>query len=218
MAGLDSVKGPHWSQILALYGAKGSISEILKDRNQVQLKDKARNLKLFFLKSGIEVPYFLQSVTGELKTRAPTQAARREAEERARLANGEERARFNGIMTLAGGMQGHTSDMLEEEEESSSLNDEIELFDFEVQDIVGAHSNHSMTLAPTSDEDQNQNHIQSLDMDLNMDMIMSQNQQQQQQNEIQTHAQQISDEDRFTQQLMAATAAAQSVSGAMGNT
>lgn len=82
MAGLDSVKGPHWSQILALYGPKGSLSEILKDRNQVQLKDKARNLKLFFLKSNIEVPYYLQSVTGELKTRAPTQAARREAEER----------------------------------------------------------------------------------------------------------------------------------------
>lgn len=82
MAGLDSVKGPHWSQILALYGPKGSISEVLKDRNQVQLKDKARNLKLFFLKSSIEVPYYLQSVTGELKTRAPTQAARREAEER----------------------------------------------------------------------------------------------------------------------------------------
>lgn len=105
MAGLDQVKGPHWSQILALYGAKGQISEILKDRNQVQLKDKARNLKLFFLKSNIEVPYYLQCVTGELKTRAPSQAARKEAEERARLASDEEQARFNGIMTLAGGIQ-----------------------------------------------------------------------------------------------------------------
>lgn len=105
MAGLDQVKGPHWSQILALYGAKGQVSEILKDRNQVQLKDKARNLKLFFLKSNIEVPYYLQCVTGELKTRAPSQAARKEAEERARLAGDEEQARFNGIMTLANGMQ-----------------------------------------------------------------------------------------------------------------
>lgn len=105
MAGLDQVKGPHWSQILALYGAKGQVSEILKDRNQVQLKDKARNLKLFFLKSNIEVPYYLQCVTGELKTRAPSQAARKEAEERARLAGDEEQARFNGIMALANGMQ-----------------------------------------------------------------------------------------------------------------
>ncbi|KAL8991827.1 MAG: hypothetical protein Q9169_007617 [Polycauliona sp. 2 TL-2023] len=51
------------------------MNETLKDRNQVQLKDKARNLKLFFLKSGIEVPYYLQFVTGELKTRAPQVAA-----------------------------------------------------------------------------------------------------------------------------------------------
>ncbi|RDW72164.1 hypothetical protein BP5796_08198 [Coleophoma crateriformis] len=213
MAGLDSVKGPHWSQILALYGAKGSISEILKDRNQVQLKDKARNLKLFFLKSGIEVPYFLQSVTGELKTRAPTQAARREAEERARLANGEERARFNGIMTLAGGMQGHASEMLEEEEESSSLNDEIELFDFEVQDHVGGHPNQSMTLTPNLDENQNQNQNQNLNMDMSMGIDMSVSQDQEPaQTQTQLQSQQISDEDRFTQQLMAATAAAQSVS------
>ncbi|KAL8974196.1 MAG: hypothetical protein Q9197_001570 [Variospora fuerteventurae] len=80
MHGLDHVKGPHWSQILAMYGPGGTLNETLKDRNQVQLKDKARNLKLFFLKSGIEVPYYLQFVTGELKTRAP-QAAR-QAEQR----------------------------------------------------------------------------------------------------------------------------------------
>ncbi|KAK7720418.1 TTAGGG repeat binding factor [Botryosphaeria dothidea] len=79
MDGLDRVKGPHWSQILALYGPGGTISEILKDRNQVQLKDKARNLKLFFLKSGVEVPVYLQGVTGDLKTRAPAQAAKQEA-------------------------------------------------------------------------------------------------------------------------------------------
>jgi len=102
MAGLDQVQGPHWSQILALYGSKGSVSDILKDRNQVQLKDKARNLKLFFLKSGIEVPYYLQSVTGELKTRAPSQAARKEAEERERLMREENKAHFNATMVLGG--------------------------------------------------------------------------------------------------------------------
>ena len=72
MAGLDFVKGPHWSQILAMYGSGGSHGEALRDRTQVQLKDKARNLKLFFLKSGIEVPYHLGMVTGELKSRAPS--------------------------------------------------------------------------------------------------------------------------------------------------
>ncbi|KAJ9647953.1 TTAGGG repeat binding factor [Coniosporium tulheliwenetii] len=82
--GLERVGGPHWSQILGLYGAGGIISEVLKGRNQIQLKDKARNLKLFFLKSGSELPYYLQGVTGELRTRAPTQAARQEALARAR--------------------------------------------------------------------------------------------------------------------------------------
>ena len=105
MAGLDMVKGPHWSQILSLFGQHGTISDILKDRTQVQLKDKARNLKLFFLKTNSEMPYYLQSVTGELKTRAPSQAARKEAEEKARLNLEEEQARIQGIMTLAGGLQ-----------------------------------------------------------------------------------------------------------------
>lgn len=105
MAGLDMVKGPHWSQILTLFGQNGTISDILKDRTQVQLKDKARNLKLFFLKTNSEMPYYLKAVTGELKTRAPTQAARKEAEERARMNSEEEQARIQGIMTLAGGLQ-----------------------------------------------------------------------------------------------------------------
>jgi hypothetical protein len=102
MLGLDLVKGPHWSQILALYGPEGTVNHILKDRNQVQLKDKARNLKLFFLKSNTEVPHYLQAVTGELKTRAPSQAAKKEAEERARIASADEQMRVDGIMALSG--------------------------------------------------------------------------------------------------------------------
>lgn len=105
MAGLDRVKGPHWSQILAMFGPGGTINEALKDRNQVQLKDKARNLKLFFLKSGIEVPYYLKFVTGELKTRAPAQAAKNEAREREKKRGEEDKAHVEGIegmMALAG--------------------------------------------------------------------------------------------------------------------
>jgi protein TBF1 len=108
MTGLDQVKGPHWSQILAMYGPGGTINESLKDRNQVQLKDKARNLKLFFLKAGIEVPYYLKYVTGDLKTRAPGQAERQEARERERLQNEDQRAHFDGlqgIMALASATQ-----------------------------------------------------------------------------------------------------------------
>lgn len=108
MAGLDRVRGPHWSQILAMFGPGGTINESLKDRNQVQLKDKARNLKLFFLKSGIEVPYYLKYVTGDLKSRAPGQASKNEARERKRQQGEEDKAHFNGvqgIMALAGASQ-----------------------------------------------------------------------------------------------------------------
>ncbi|CAI4218140.1 unnamed protein product [Parascedosporium putredinis] len=98
MTGLDMVKGPHWSQILSLFGPNGTISDVLKDRTQVQLKDKARNLKLFFLKTQSEMPYYLSAVTGELKTRAPNQAARKEAEERARLSREEDQAKAQGLL------------------------------------------------------------------------------------------------------------------------
>ncbi|EME78428.1 uncharacterized protein MYCFIDRAFT_208965 [Pseudocercospora fijiensis CIRAD86] len=74
LAGLERVNGPHWSQILALYGRGGSVSEVLKDRNQVQLKDKARNLKLWYLKTGKEVPPSLRGVTGELRKRGGARA------------------------------------------------------------------------------------------------------------------------------------------------
>ena len=69
--GIDQVGGPHWSRILQLHGPGGSVGEALKNRTQVPLKDKARNIKLFILKAGTELPVHLQSVTGELNRRAP---------------------------------------------------------------------------------------------------------------------------------------------------
>jgi hypothetical protein len=69
MHGLEKVQGPHWSQILELHGAGGTISEVLKDRTQVQLKDKARNLKLFFIKGGHDIPPVLKYVTGDSRRR-----------------------------------------------------------------------------------------------------------------------------------------------------
>lgn len=111
MTGLDQVKGPHWSQILALYGVNGTINEVLKDRNQVQLKDKARNLKLFFLKSNIEVPHYLSQVTGELRTRAPSQAAKREMQNRQRiLEENQGSAQLDSIMALSNGLHDQDQD------------------------------------------------------------------------------------------------------------
>lgn len=60
------LKGPHWSTILELFGQGGLINESLKNRTQVQLKDKARNWKMFFLKSQLPVPDYLKRVTGNL--------------------------------------------------------------------------------------------------------------------------------------------------------
>lgn len=69
LRGLDKVQGPYWAQILELYGPGGSISEVLKDRTQVQLKDKARNLKMFFVRVGLPVPAVFEYVTGDYETR-----------------------------------------------------------------------------------------------------------------------------------------------------
>ncbi|EWC45701.1 hypothetical protein DRE_05262 [Drechslerella stenobrocha 248] len=112
MVGLDYVKGPHWSQILAMFGAGGTVSEALKDRNQVQLKDKARNLKLFFLKSGMEVPYYLQFVTGELKTRAPGQVAKNEKRKQQEEEANQNRATVDALNVLTAGTVGGESGQL----------------------------------------------------------------------------------------------------------
>ncbi|SCU89483.1 LAFA_0E18426g1_1 [Lachancea sp. 'fantastica'] len=66
---VDALKtnGPAWSKILELHGAGGSLSEALKRRTQVQLKDKARNWKMYFLKGGQPVPDYLMKVTGDLE-------------------------------------------------------------------------------------------------------------------------------------------------------
>ncbi|EDO17041.1 hypothetical protein Kpol_530p11 [Vanderwaltozyma polyspora DSM 70294] len=59
--------GPSWSKILNLYGAGGKYTEILKNRTQVQLKDKARNWKLQCLKNGTPLPSYLLRVTGSIE-------------------------------------------------------------------------------------------------------------------------------------------------------
>ncbi|KAL9607906.1 MAG: hypothetical protein Q9167_007227 [Letrouitia subvulpina] len=147
MAGLDRVKGPHWSQILAMFGPGGTVNETLKDRNQVQLKDKARNLKLFFLKSGIEVPYYLQFVTGELKTRAPG-ASKREA--KARAAKDEAEAEGDTSMAIDGGGQNDGQAAGGAEENDAAMEDgEGEIIDpVEYAAVHGAGSDHNSKIDP----------------------------------------------------------------------
>lgn len=58
------MKGTHWTAILELFGPGGSINEALKNRTSLQLKDKARNWKLYCLKNNIEVPDYLVKASG----------------------------------------------------------------------------------------------------------------------------------------------------------
>ncbi|PWA00692.1 hypothetical protein BB558_003251 [Smittium angustum] len=50
--------GPFWSKMLSYHGKNGTYSEILSERNQGQLKDKARNIVKVLNKNGVDLgPY-----------------------------------------------------------------------------------------------------------------------------------------------------------------
>lgn len=156
MAGLDRVKGPHWSQILAMFGPGGTVSEALKDRNQVQLKDKARNLKLFFLKSGIEVPYYLRFVTGELKTRAPGQAAKNAAKKQVEASQEEDAAHVAAVTALG---NAHRQGSMDQQHQQV------------VQQVVPQNFqaiNHQQPQAPMAMMQQGQQQDQGTSMDMDM--------------------------------------------------
>lgn len=158
MHGLDQVKGPHWSKILNLYGPNGSVNAVLKDRNQVQLKDKARNLKLFFLKGGIEVPHYLSQVTGELKTRAPSQAARLEMQERELLTENHGSADVDAIMALGQGRRGCDSGLGSLSDSptlsSASMGDEVQEESLEPVEPAEQQSYFQRTQSEQQREDQ----------------------------------------------------------------
>ncbi|CCH63046.1 hypothetical protein TBLA_0J00460 [Henningerozyma blattae CBS 6284] len=59
--------GTSWSKILDSYGPHGKINQVLKNRTQIQLKDKARNWKISLLKHQEPLPFYLEKVTGNLE-------------------------------------------------------------------------------------------------------------------------------------------------------
>ena len=65
--GLIYFKEARWADILKRFGEGGCVSEALKNRSQTQLKDKARNIKLSYQKQNIQVPDYLEHVTGKLR-------------------------------------------------------------------------------------------------------------------------------------------------------
>ena len=70
--GMRRVSGPYWSDILALFGPKGSVNDVLKNRDEAQLEDKACTDKISCLKSGVKCPFYLRLITGGRKKTAPT--------------------------------------------------------------------------------------------------------------------------------------------------
>ena len=58
--GLRTLKGPRWRELLGLYGRKGKISQVLKDKTPGDLYDKAKTVRQEFVDSGREPPEYLK--------------------------------------------------------------------------------------------------------------------------------------------------------------
>ena len=69
--GLELVKGPFWDKILDLFGPAGTKSQDLIDRNALDLESKTLELRTDYLKSGREVPQYLQRANVEEKVKPP---------------------------------------------------------------------------------------------------------------------------------------------------
>lgn len=55
--------GSQWSFILSLYGPNGTLSQDLAERGQVQLKDKARNIKEEYIRARWKLPPGFETIT-----------------------------------------------------------------------------------------------------------------------------------------------------------
>ncbi|GAA6040422.1 hypothetical protein JCM8097_004539 [Rhodosporidiobolus ruineniae] len=55
--------GCHWARIIKLHGPNGSASQTFKNRTNVGLKDKARNMAAKCIRAGQPVPMYLQDAT-----------------------------------------------------------------------------------------------------------------------------------------------------------
>ena len=62
--GLKILKGPRWTELLAMYGRSGTKSQVLKDRNPTELYDKAKSVRQEFIDSGREPPDYLMPFSG----------------------------------------------------------------------------------------------------------------------------------------------------------
>ncbi len=67
--GLELLKGPYWEEILGFFGPTGTISQDLRDRDALDVEAKTLKLKIDYVKSGRDVPQYLQFADSETKHR-----------------------------------------------------------------------------------------------------------------------------------------------------
>ena len=70
--GLRRFSGPFWKDILGLFGPIGSVSDVLRNRDEAQLEEKVCRMKISYLKNGVKFPFYLRMVTGGSKKAVPT--------------------------------------------------------------------------------------------------------------------------------------------------
>lgn len=97
--GLRRFSGPFWSDIIAMFGPQGSVNDVLKDRDEAQLENKACRMKISFLKSGVKFPFYLRLVTGARK-KAPTVVI---DDREWKMGDGEDDGRVTGGVAEAAG-------------------------------------------------------------------------------------------------------------------
>ncbi len=105
MTGLDMVKGPHWSQILQLFGPSGSISDILKDRSQVAAEGQGQKPQALLPQDGVGNALLPAARDGRAQnTRADAGSEEGGGREGPDSTPRKSRRACRGIMTLAGGL------------------------------------------------------------------------------------------------------------------
>lgn len=84
--GLRTLKGPRWRELLGLYGRKGKISQVLKDKSLGDLYDKAKTVCQEFVDSGREPPEYLKpfSIDPSKSSRTSTPYIRPESRDQSR--------------------------------------------------------------------------------------------------------------------------------------
>ena len=116
-SGLEIVKGPFWNRILGFFGPAGTKGQDLKDRDALDLEAKTLELRIDYLKSGKDIPQYLEFAHIEKKDRNP-----RKLKERSRMGEDNDRLLTEGsfVEELQSGIVKQKSKAIEKHKENLS--------------------------------------------------------------------------------------------------